>query len=266
MSSQGQELLVLYDIPSAKGGETWSPNVWRTRAFTDPVDRLALNYKGVRYRTEWVEYPDIKAVGISIGAKATIVEPDGSSTWTCPMLVDPNTLDANGAPTVISDSYNIARYLEDTYPSPRLFPIGTMALHQSWARFVSMGIHKPLVDLLIPVCPDILAPRSREYFISTREEDFGPLNKICPVREKGWELVRVGLDRIALALDENGDAQEANLRVIPGCTSYADFQLLAPLLWAVALVSEEEVSALKEWNGGRWGKLIDLHWDLLVVK
>ncbi|KAF5384408.1 hypothetical protein D9615_003257 [Tricholomella constricta] len=260
MSTQNQELLVLYDIPTKQGAKTWSPNVWRTR--------LALNYKGLRYRTEWVEYPDIEKVGKELGAKPTGLKPDGSGDgyWTCPMLLDPNRLDSEGKPTVLSDSYHIARYLDTVYPEPQLFPTGTFALHKAWARFVSQYIHNPLVDLMLPVCPNILAPRSKEYFVTTREAWFMPLIDLCPDRKKAWKMVQEGLDHVAEALDENGVEEAQNLRVIPGRTSYADFMLLAPFLWAVALSPEEESEALKARNDGRWGKLLELHEDLLVIE
>ncbi|MBH0005029.1 Hsp70 family protein [Pseudoalteromonas sp. SWYJZ12] len=58
---------------------------------------MALNYKRLPYQTQWVEYPDIGKVGQEIGAKPTTPNPDGSGTllWTCPMIIDPNHLDAD---------------------------------------------------------------------------------------------------------------------------------------------------------------------------
>jgi hypothetical protein len=42
--------VILYDLPSQKGN-AWNFNCWKTR--------LILNFKGVDYKTQWVEYPDI---------------------------------------------------------------------------------------------------------------------------------------------------------------------------------------------------------------
>jgi hypothetical protein len=47
MSSQ----TILYDLPS-KQGTAWSLNPWKTR--------LILNFKGIDYKTEWVEFPDVE--------------------------------------------------------------------------------------------------------------------------------------------------------------------------------------------------------------
>lgn len=42
---------VLYDLPNPGRNSCWSVNTWKTRA--------ALNFKGIPYKTEWVEFPDI---------------------------------------------------------------------------------------------------------------------------------------------------------------------------------------------------------------
>ncbi|PSN72789.1 hypothetical protein BS50DRAFT_568392 [Corynespora cassiicola Philippines] len=43
--------VILYDIPSKEPKTCWSLNPWKPR--------LILNYKGIDYKTEWVEYPDL---------------------------------------------------------------------------------------------------------------------------------------------------------------------------------------------------------------
>ncbi|KAF8062328.1 hypothetical protein FPV67DRAFT_1508058 [Lyophyllum atratum] len=259
-NTSNRDPIILYDIPRAEGPVTWSPNVWRTR--------MALNYKGLHYKTEWVEYPDIERVGKEIGAKPTGLKPDGSGDgyWTCPMIVDPNHRNSEGKPTVLSDSYAIARYLDEAYPEPMLFPEGSHALHIGWARYVTSRVHEPLARLLLPMCPDILSLRSKEYFIRTREAWYGPLNEMCPDRPKVWKNVQEGLDSVAAALDANGVDGEQNLRVIPGRTSYADFSIMGVLLWAVAIVPNEESDPLEGWNDGRWGRILDLHANLLRIE
>lgn len=51
---------ILYDLPSKGDCKCWSPNTWKVR--------LPLNFKGIPYTTEWVEYPDIagKFEGLSV--------------------------------------------------------------------------------------------------------------------------------------------------------------------------------------------------------
>ncbi|KAI0682851.1 hypothetical protein BC835DRAFT_807562, partial [Cytidiella melzeri] len=75
--------IIFYDIDSSKPGRAWSPNTWRTR--------YALNYKGIPYRTEWVEYPDIEPLCKKIGGSATAKKEDGRDHYTLPMIYDPST-------------------------------------------------------------------------------------------------------------------------------------------------------------------------------
>ncbi|KAG6826521.1 hypothetical protein H0H92_015493 [Tricholoma furcatifolium] len=257
MFSKAVTPLVLYDIITAKGHECWSPNVWRVR--------LALNYKQIPYRTEWVEYPDIGKVGREIGAKPTTPVPDGSGTllWTCPMILDPNHLDAEGKATAVSESSIIIKYLDDTYPEIKVIPDGTEAMQQAWFSLIVENVHSRIKFVAVPRCPDILSPRGREYFITTREKWWGPLDKMCPDRETAWKAVQEGLDNVAQALDANGGKE--NLRVVPGKPTYADFVLVAPLLWARSTVTEEEFETLKSWNDGRWGKIVEQSEPLLRV-
>ena len=68
--------IILFDLPS-RAGKAWSLNPWKSKlllpfksgdpamTMTDPtltpfLARLALNYKGLPYRTEWIEYPDLR--------------------------------------------------------------------------------------------------------------------------------------------------------------------------------------------------------------
>lgn len=228
---------------------------------------MTLNYKGLPYKTEWVEYPDIKAVGERIGAKPTILSPydSGMMLWTCPMLIDPNRLDSDGKPTVLSDSIIIAKYLDEVYPDRKVIPDGTHALHAAWLQFIDQNILGKLAILLIPDCANILGPRGREYYITNNEKCWGPLSKMCPDREQAWKDVREGLNTVAAALDANGKGEGVDLRVIPGQDSYADFAMIAPFLWAELVASREELDMMKGWNDGRWGKLLNLHAGLLRV-
>lgn len=57
---------ILYDLPSQQG-TAWSLNPWKSKCdpcWDVPVltgsARLILNFKGIDYKTEWVEFPDIE--------------------------------------------------------------------------------------------------------------------------------------------------------------------------------------------------------------
>ncbi|TDL20311.1 hypothetical protein BD410DRAFT_791099 [Rickenella mellea] len=102
--------ITLYDISSTIPGAAWSPNVYKTR--------MALNYKGLEYKTEWVEYPDIGPLAKKIGALPTSIGAT-RELYTVPIIHD------HATGKVASDSFAIAQYLDETYPDqPKLFPAG----------------------------------------------------------------------------------------------------------------------------------------------
>ncbi|KAK4040970.1 hypothetical protein C8A01DRAFT_35026 [Parachaetomium inaequale] len=121
--------IVLFDIPS-KQGTCWSLNPWKTR--------LLLNYKGLDYRTEWLEYPNIRPT----------LEPhlpnNGSSTpYTIPTILLPSG-------TYIMDSRAIATALEAAHPSPPLH-LDSPALPrlESLLRRVMIAL-KPIYIVRVP--------------------------------------------------------------------------------------------------------------------
>jgi len=132
--------IVLYDFDgNASPHKAWNPNTWKARyCFILPyaphgvyiLSRLALNMKGVKYVTEWLEYPDVEPVTKKLGVPPNGKRPDGSDLYTLPVIVDPN------AGAAIVDSERIAEYLEKQYPNaqgPVLFPPGTKGLQ---VRFI----------------------------------------------------------------------------------------------------------------------------------
>ena len=93
--------LLFYDIASGPPVTFYAPNPTKAR--------LALNFTGVPYSTQWVELPDIPSVRKSIRAAPVRTFADGSDYHTLPALVDPNT------GSVVGDSFDIAQYLERNY-------------------------------------------------------------------------------------------------------------------------------------------------------
>ncbi|KAL4894201.1 hypothetical protein BDV59DRAFT_176037 [Aspergillus ambiguus] len=96
--------MIFYDIAmrSPVAENCCSPNPWKAR--------YALNLKGVPYSTSWVELPDITNVRRGLGVPAARKFADGSDYHTLPMLSDPATNQT------IGDSFDIAVYLQKTYP------------------------------------------------------------------------------------------------------------------------------------------------------
>jgi glutathione S-transferase len=133
------EPLVFYDIRSSLPLEqrSWTLFILRIRLMLALLERsqtltrlirLALNYKQIPYKTVWVEFADVQAVGQRIGATPSTAYPDGTPRYTLPTIYDPNT------GRTVSDSVAIAKYLDEQYPERRLFPDGTEHAQEEFAN------------------------------------------------------------------------------------------------------------------------------------
>ena len=215
--------------------------------------RYTLNYKGLAYKTVWVEYPDIKEVSLKLGASATGTNPlDGSPFYTLPMIHDPKT----GA--VVSDSFKIAEYLDATYPdTPRVIPDGTRGLQLAFDD-AAFSILMPLFQFTAPLTSSKLNQRSAEYFSRTRAIMFGKsMEELYPGedrREEEWKKVESGLEKIAKWYSQGSTFISGK----SDAPIFADFRVAALLLWVRRLFGRDstEWKNLASWHGGRWGNLV----------
>lgn len=176
--------IILYDIPSRDPRRSWSPNPWKSSLHThsdsmsESTDqcsaaRLVLNLKGIPYKTEWLEYPDIAPTFKSFGITPN---EQPSTAYTCPAI---RTSDK-----YVMDSKKIVDVLEESHPSPSLH------LDSPILKKVEELISQcftPLSPINLPRVPRfLLNPRSAEYFERTRGASFGmPLSQL--EKEKGGE-------------------------------------------------------------------------------
>lgn len=96
--------ITLYDIAQKPPVEEscCAPNPWKAR--------FALNFKQLPYSTTWVGMLDIAKVRRALGAPACRKFADGDDFYTLPVVQDPAT------GSLVGDSFDIALYLEQTYP------------------------------------------------------------------------------------------------------------------------------------------------------
>ncbi|KAJ7579587.1 hypothetical protein C8J56DRAFT_1103618 [Mycena floridula] len=230
--------ITLYDTPG-HSPEPWAPNVWRIR--------FILNYKRLRYRTVWVEFPDVEMTLRSIGAAPSAVRADGSPIYTLPVIVDPTRNPS--APKIISNTNNIAEYLESTYPARPVFPEGSRALQTLFVHYIQEVFAKPLLPIMIPASHQVVAGRSQAHFAS-----HASMTPSGPHRERAWALVKEQFDFLAAILDKNvGDGDGICAQGYQ--VSYADFALCSVLLWIEQMSAHDGWARVREWNGGRWARL-----------
>ncbi|TCD64126.1 hypothetical protein EIP91_004507 [Steccherinum ochraceum] len=242
------EEITFYDIPGkTEEGKAWSPNTWTAR--------FALNLKGLKYKTEWVEYPDIDAVCRQLGAPASGLKSDGITPhYTLPVIHDPNT------GKVIADSTTIAEYLDVTYPTAgaRLFPENTGVLQAAFRDAFITTCFRVLYPVVVFATCKHLNPRSYEYFKRTREESLGKLEEVVPEgTEKGegkWKELEEGMTKVAKWFEAGGDKPFVG----GDLPIYADTQVASKLIWARTVLGKDS----KEWvriramDGGRWEKFL----------
>ena len=258
------EPIVFYDIArqEAEGQiRAWNTNTWKTRyllqmllfcvGYSHKLGRYTLNYKGLPYKTEWVEFPDIEAVCIKYGAAPTSYTETGRPYYTLPMIYDPSTR------KVVCDSHLINEYLDQTYPyTPAVLPKSTVALQVAFMDEVWDSTGGPLFNnILVPIAKG-LNYRSAEYFRSTREKKYGKrLEDVA--EEANWKAMEAGLAKVGQWLDANGPGQSS--LVLGDTASAADFLLASILIWAKAILGEEspDWQRITSWHNGRWKKYLE---------
>lgn len=216
-----------------------------------PRYRYALNIKGLKYKTEWVEYPDIEALCKKIGAPHTEQKTDGHLHYTLPVIYDPSTK------RVVEDSGKIVKYLDEQYPdTPQLFPAGTDALQALFHEFVWTSVGFQVYMLVVAQSCAVLNPPSAEYFRRTREVSFGkPLAEVGT--EQQWTELEAGLAKLDGYLAANGKGKD--LLVLGDKISYSDVQVAAILVWArIVCGKESEVwKRLIKLHGGKWATFLE---------
>lgn len=211
--------------------------------------RYCLNYKGLPYKTVWLEYPDIEPTMKKIGALPTGKRPDGSILYTIPAIYD----DSTG--TAIAESTLIAEYLDKTYPStPRIIPPGTHALQLAFADLF-FSKNGPLMLLLLPDVP--FNPISVEFFNKHHAPIFGAPTleglRVSPEQQNiQWEKVKDIFGKFDEMIKEDG------IWVMGNTPSFADFVIGSLLITVKAIYGKEsgEWKRIMSWHGGRWKRLM----------
>ncbi|KAF7302933.1 hypothetical protein MKEN_01255800 [Mycena kentingensis (nom. inval.)] len=235
--------ITLYDIASSLPETTFSPNVAKAK--------YVLDLKGIPYKTIWVEYPEIAPLCKKIGAKAT-KELSAVAPYTCPIIHDAST----GA--IISDSFEIARYLDSTYPeTPRIIPEGTTAFHYAFIAAFEAKL-APLVTYALPATLLILNAASQEYFARTKAiSEFGgmPLKEVFPPPGSERDLA-VWKDFQAMLDGYDAWMAEEDKFFMGDTLSFADVTFAGWLYWVRLVLSKEKWADIESWNGGRWARLM----------
>ncbi|KAH7156421.1 hypothetical protein EDB81DRAFT_787014 [Dactylonectria macrodidyma] len=200
--------IVLFDIPSKAPRAAWSLNPWKTR--------LLLSFKGLDYKTEWVDYPDIKPR----------LEPHVSfnpttKTWTIPTVKFQDS-------TYLMDSRQIVNRIEESHPEPSIhLDSPTLAKLEAIMPRLMTAL-RPIYFLSVP--RELLTERGIEHWYATRPALAGmPLDQLEKEfgGQKAWNAGQPILHEIESLLGENQDGP----LFLGKTVSYADFVWVGFLLF-----------------------------------
>ncbi|KAF8577827.1 hypothetical protein K439DRAFT_1639384 [Ramaria rubella] len=238
--------IALFDIPSTLDHQPWNPNTWKARA--------VLNYKRLPYKTIWLSYPDIESTLKKLGAPARAVDPQGKPHYMLPAILDTSGV----SPILVTDSLNIAEYLEEKYPERPIFPKDGKALEYAFEETFNRIVGPPMWKMMLPLAWNILDERSQKYFCEKRERWNGSkvLDKWCPeahMTEKDWNALMHGFNTLAAILDMNGPSQ----KFVAGGTepTRADLIIVSYLASIIVAAPEKWNEEVRHWSNGRWEKL-----------
>jgi glutathione S-transferase len=263
--------LVLYDISSPKQPRSYAPNPSKAR--------LALNFKGVPFKTTWVDIIDIPDVRKGLGCPATRKLDDGSDFYTLPMLQDP----ASGK--VFGDTFDIANFLEDTFPNSggSLFPSNTTrtgldyespakdtlfyapittnqgSKNEAYAYFnlhidATFSAHMVLYGQYLPLNPET-AEAVKALFC--KRAHLSSWDDICvqgEAREQLKATFKASLESLAqlFMVHETGPYLEGKE------ATYADLIVGGWLNMLSSVMPEDEWKDFRAWHGGVFARLHDI--------
>ncbi|KZV63657.1 hypothetical protein PENSPDRAFT_657117 [Peniophora sp. CONT] len=225
-----------YDL-RFKNGLPGSPNAWKTR--------FTLNYKGLPYKTTYINFVDLKPTFQAAG-----IPPSSGDAYTVPAIFDPATGQA------VSDSFCIAEYLDAQYPdTPPLLPPSTRDAQITFEKTVRQPFAFTLFPLILLEIYSAVEEKDKPYFRRTREALFGgPLESIVPTGSKRvaqLEAVRAGLDKVEKVIVEY--AGEGKIFFGGDEPCFADMSL-ASTFKSLMVKCDEEYDACKVILGHDWAK------------
>jgi glutathione S-transferase len=191
--------IVLYELCAADRNRRFSPHCWKVR--------MALAHKGVLFETRATPFTRIQEIGSGFSPTVPVIEDGGR---------------------LIRDSFDIAVYLEETYPDgPSLFHgEGGRASARFVESFALTVVHPRLLTLIVKDINDRLGPADEVYFRKTREERLGrTLEAVQADRDDRLPAFREALKPLRHLLGR----QPFLGGVAP---LFADYILFGPLQWA----------------------------------
>ncbi|GLA38074.1 hypothetical protein AnigIFM63309_005072 [Aspergillus niger] len=251
------------------------PPVTRNAAAVNPWKaRLALNFKNAPYSTTWVKLPEVSKVRRSLNLPACRKFADGSDFCTLPILSDPTTN------SLIGDSFDIALYLQKTYPASGggdLFPPQNLDYelkeelkvlvplserndieYADYARFnnnvdAAFSVHTMLMVQKMPFDPETAEESKAEFVRRAGLKSWDDFTLEGEKREQVLASFREMLKDLARMFERDPSGPF----LLGERPSYADFIVGGWLRMSRVTLPSTEWEQLREWHGGVFGRLHD---------
>jgi glutathione S-transferase len=191
--------ITMYDLAAAEDDRRFSPYCWRVR--------MALKHKGLEFDTIPWRFTE-----------KDVIAAHGSQT--VPVLVDGGR--------AVSDSWNIAEYLEQAYPSrPALFEgAESRSLSLFLSHWAVRTVHPALMRVVVLDLYNSVHEKDRTYFRESREKRFGTtLEAFAAEPAKNLAAFRGTLEPLRPVLAQNAFLCGKG----PG---FADYILFGTFQWA----------------------------------
>lgn len=189
---------------------------------------------------------------------------------------------SNTPPIVISQSFNIEKYLDEKYPDPPLYSILPPGIEDSdvkarvafldeldgLLRETTEWRRKILAPLVITLVPNILPEGDRSYFYESRSRWFQmPFSEIAPKGE-AWEARVQQLEAFFEKLEQttlqkgrskpyDPNDPEDKPWVCGNIVTKGDFTLIGLFIW-IQKANPDLWDLIKTWNSGRWLRMFEL--------
>jgi glutathione S-transferase len=191
--------ITLYDLAGQEDDRRFSPYCWRVK--------MALKHKGLDFETIPWRYTEKDVIAFSEQGLVPVLK-DGSA--------------------VVVDSWKIALYLEEAYPSrPALFEGGqAMALSHFFNTWTFRTVHPAVHRVVIRDLFSIVHEKDKAYFRESREKRFGmTLEQYGADPKKALADLRGALEPVRPSLVQNSFIAGKG----PG---YCDYILFGAFQWA----------------------------------
>ncbi len=192
----------LWDLAGSEDDRRFSPNCWRVR--------MALAHKGLEAQTVPWRFTEKDAIAFSGQGLVPVIDDNGRE---------------------VHDSWDIAVYLDETYPDrPPLFE-GPQARSLSlfFKHWCERNLHGAVFRVIVTDLFASLHPMDKDYFRETREKRFGK-----SIEELGAES-RGTLPALKAALDPVRPLLATQPFVSGAAPGFADYILFGPFQWARAV-------------------------------